>query len=139
MSRRRKARELVLQVLYAWEMTGEALEEVHAKLAERYNLDSDSRDFSVGLLGLVEKNRDEIDRIIQERSENWDLGRVAFLDKNILRIAIAELLYIEEIPRKVSIDEAIELAKKYSTENSGKFVNGILDPIAFSKPKKEKA
>lgn len=163
MSRRRKARELALQALYAWDITEEPMEEVFRKLEDRhaadegqaaptwipagegraaekkhFKLDEASRAFSRKLADLVEKNCGAIDGMIQKYSENWDLGRVACLDKNILRMAIAEMLYIEEIPKKVSIDEAIELAKKYSTENSGKFINGILDPIAFDKPKKEK-
>ncbi|MEW6041903.1 MAG: transcription antitermination factor NusB, partial [Elusimicrobiota bacterium] len=107
------------------------------KAPHYFRLDNNSLNFVRLLIELVRENRTRIDTIIQERSENWEINRVALLDKNILRIAIAEIFFIDDIPEKVSINEAIELAKKYSTENSGKFVNGILDSIAFNKREKK--
>ncbi len=150
MSNRRKSRELALEVLYAWEMSGEDMDDVFEKLSVRNQsdelqpdtdsgiqrrLDRNGLAFTRVLTTLVREHRERIDTVIRERSTNWDLSRVALLDKQILRIAIAEIFYQEDIPPKVSIDEAIELAKKYSTENSGKFVNGILDSIAFQQKK----
>jgi len=78
--------------------------------------------------GVLEK-RPDLDKTIQEHAENWDLNRMAVVDRNILRLAIFEMLYRDDIPPVVSINEAVDVAKKYSTQDSGKFVNGILDKI----------
>lgn len=80
------------------------------------------------VLGVME-HRQEIDRLIEERSENWRLNRMTIIDRNILRIAIFELLYCGDIPPKVTLNEAIDLGKRYGSEESGSFINGILDRI----------
>jgi len=84
-------------------------------------------------------SKEEFDEIIEEKLENWDLKRVAIIDKVILRLAIAEIIHFEDIPPEVSINEAIELAKKYSTEGSGKFINGVLDAIYRNYKQKKKS
>ena len=81
------------------------------------------------LTSTCHKYKSNLDTLITEKLDNWELTRVAVIDKVILRLALAEILYFEEIPPQVSINEAIELAKKYSTDRSGKFINGILDAI----------
>ncbi|MFH1759528.1 MAG: transcription antitermination factor NusB [bacterium] len=133
MSKRRKARETALQVLYAWNIAGESFDEVASKIMTGTHLDEHAMEFTHAIIKIVTDRFESLDLMIKEQLENWDLNRVATLDRNILRIALAEILYFDDIPSKVSIDEAIELAKKYSTENSGKFINGILDAIAFKK------
>ncbi|MCD4665232.1 MAG: transcription antitermination factor NusB, partial [Bacteroidales bacterium] len=89
----------------------------------------DISSFANKLLDLTIKHFNEFDELIKVKALNWDFERIAIMDKLILRLAVCELLYFPEIPPKVSIDEAIEISKKYSTEKSGKFVNGILDSI----------
>ena len=93
------------------------------------------RGFAEELITGVAANRVEIDRRIEEQSKNWSIARISRVDLNILRIGCFELLYCSEIPRNVTINEAIEVAKKFGTEESPAFVNGILDEIAASIPK----
>jgi len=90
---------------------------------------SNDKDFSVRLTNLVIGHRDELDELIKGKVDNWEIERIALIDRILLRMGIAELLYFEDIPPKVSINEVIEMAKEYSTSNSGKFLNGILDAI----------
>jgi N utilization substance protein B len=85
------------------------------------------------------KSRKEIDTLIKKKLQNWDLKRVAIIDKVILRMAIVEIIYFDEIPPEVSINEAIELAKKYSTAGSGKFINGLLDAIYRTQKAKKRS
>ena len=101
------------------------------EIAEFTTLDSQSevKDYAVSIAEYFQKNHEEVDNIIQKYAKNWDLGRLVKMDKDILRIAITELLYIKDAPLKVIVDEAVELAKKYSTEDSSSFVNGILAKV----------
>lgn len=130
MGKRRKARELVLKSLYSWEISGDEPEKIYNDLLSRTNLDPASKLFSIGLFKKVIENRKKIDGMIKENVQHWDFSRIAVIDKNILRMGLCEFLYMDDIPVKVSLDEAIELAKKYSSEDSGSFVNGVLDAIA---------
>jgi N utilization substance protein B len=91
------------------------------------------------LITIYNKSKEEFDTVIKQKLENWDLNRVAIIDKVILRLAITEFFHFEEIPPEVSINEAIELAKKYSTAGSGKFINGILDAIYRNNIKKKRS
>lgn len=129
MRERRKARELVLQCTYANELSGDTIEETTEKLINIAELSDDLKLFTRTLFSTTMRNKDELDAYIKQKSENWEFSRIAILDRLILRIAICEFLYFEDIPSKVSISEAIEIAKKYSTKDSGSFVNGILDAI----------
>ncbi len=130
MGQRRKARELVIKALYCWEIRGSKPEEVYNDLLSGSELDPPSKLFSADLFKKTVQNQKEIDELIRKNVQHWDFSRIAVVDKNILRMGICELLYLDDIPVKVSIDEAIELAKKYSSEDSGSFVNGVLDAIA---------
>jgi transcription antitermination factor NusB len=130
MGKRRKARELVLQTLYAFEISGEPIEAVLANVLNRQNPPHDVAEFTILLATSTVQHRREIDKLIAEKVKRWELSRIAMVDRNILRLAICELLHFPDIPQKVSINEAIELAKTYSTKESGRFVNGILDSVA---------
>jgi N utilization substance protein B len=130
MGRRRKARELVLQALYAFEISGEGMESVLGDVFERQKPPADIVEFTTALATKTVEHLAEIDEIIVQKVQRWELSRIALVDKNLLRLAICELLYFPDIPQKVSINEAIELAKIYSTAESGRFVNGILDSVA---------
>jgi N utilization substance protein B len=129
LSARRKARELVLKSLYAFESTGGKPEEIMASILQDSDLGERHRKFAADLFTIVLDNQKQIDSEIVGHAEHWDISRLALVDKNIMRIAICELLYIPDIPSRVSINEAIEMAKKYSTLESSSFVNGILNAI----------
>ena len=126
--KRTRSRELALQFLYQWDQCGEEGNELASFLAK------DSGEFAVqqfarDLIRGVIDNAPAVDAKIVEVAENWDIRRMAVVDRNVLRIATHELLFMPDIPPKVSINEAIDLAKKFSTAESGSFVNGILDKI----------
>lgn len=138
--RRTRARELALQFLYAYEMRGEeALTELdafvdhHTKTGEHAGEEipakdrSEIADYARALIHGVHDHQQELNRWIEYIARNWRLDRMAYLDRNILRVALYELLHQSEIPFKVVINEAIDIAKRYSTAQSGSFVNGILD------------
>ena len=129
MRKRTQARELALQLMYQLDLRGdEILDEVNAALAPGAG-DPEMLDFARELVHGCRDKRAEIDRQIEEVAKNWQLKRMAAIDRNILRLATYELLYREDIPPLVTINEAIDIAKKFSTKNSGPFVNGILDNI----------
>lgn len=129
MRKRTRARQFALEVLYQVDLCGsEVFEESLADMVARAG-DSEVSDFASSLVRGTLQTRDELDRIIKEVAQNWDLSRMATIDRNILRLGTYELLHREDIPPKVSINEAIELGKRYSTAESGTFVNGILDHI----------
>ncbi|TET46938.1 transcription antitermination factor NusB [candidate division TA06 bacterium] len=134
MGKRRRAREFALEVLYRIEIAEDELEFVLSNHFASKSVDDETRAFAESLVKQVMNHLGDIDKLISDTAKNWDLVRIAIIDKNILRFAIAELLYFPDIPMKVTIDEAIEVAKKYSTPDSGRFVNGILDKIAKSHP-----
>lgn len=133
---RRFIRVKVLHVLYAHEVAKDPLNKVKKDLLSKIE-DNEKLGFANDLIDIVFKNKDELDRIIQPKIENWEYERVALVDKLILRIALAEILYFPEIPPKVSINEAIEIAKEYSSYNSGSFINGILDSILIELKQKQ--
>lgn len=135
MGNRRKARELVLEALYRVETTKDDPAEVLKDIFLRKNYNQEVKEYSFQLLKTTTEKLGEIDSLIAEYVENWDLSRMAMLDKNILRFAICELLHMEGVPVKVTLNEAIEIAKKYSTQDSGRFINGVIDRIAKEKRK----
>ena len=136
MGKRRKARELVLKSLYSYEITNTEPKIIMSDLLSKSTLDPPSRLFASQLFQKVLENIKSIDNMIRECVKNWDINRLAIIDKNVIRMGISELLFFSDIPQKVSIDEAIELAKKYGSEDSGSFVNGVLDHIAKNLDKK---
>lgn len=127
-SNRRIAREKVLQVLYAYKITGENLDILLNSITGDLKNDID-RNFARDLVHKVLANSKFLEGKIGERVANWEMDRIALIDRLLLQMGITEIFYFPDIPPKVSINEAIEIAKDYSTSNSGKFINGILDAI----------
>lgn len=140
MGARRKARELALQILYAYEINKDLLSVIIQNFfdGDIYK-EKDFTTFSETLVKVTIEKLPEINKILQDVITNWSINRLAIVDKNVLRLATAELLFMEEIPPKVTINEYIEIAKKFGDGDSPAFVNGILDKVVhFSKAKSEK-
>ncbi|MCK9431752.1 MAG: transcription antitermination factor NusB [Candidatus Omnitrophica bacterium] len=138
MRKRSKAREYVLQMLYQADITHNKWEEVLENFSlgeERHDFSGEMKEFSAQLFEGVVLNLEEIDRKISRYAANWQLERMAFVDRNIMRLGCFELLFRQDIPPKVAINEAVELAKKYSGQEAGKFVNAILDQVKIEKEK----
>jgi N utilization substance protein B len=130
MKNRRKSRELALQTLYAWELgADENSRRLLHTIAENNGFSTDVRDYADILVGKSIAAIEEIDLLLQRHAKNWSLKRMAAIDRNMLRIAVAELRFCPDVPFRVIIDEAVEIAKIYGTDDSGKFVNGIIDAI----------
>ena len=131
MSKRRLARENCLQSLYVTDIGAYGSDSVLASF-QMTDFAADEKTFAFykELFSATVSNLEKIDSIIRSTSTNWDLTRMSSTDRSILRMAVCEMMVLADAPAPVVIDEAIELAKKYSTENSGKFVNGVLDSVA---------
>jgi transcription antitermination protein NusB len=128
---RRQGREFTMQVLYASEVGGGTLEQAADTLGRgEPAVSSEAKRYGLQLARSVRMRGGEIDRLIRTVSEHWDVSRLAVVDRIILRMAVAELITESDVPSKVCINEAVEIAKKFSTENSSRFVNGILDAIS---------
>ncbi len=125
---RREIRVKIMQVLYAYEMTGEPIEKVKGDILTNIS-ENDTKVFADDMLKFIVENDEMIEGIIKDKVQHWEIERMAFIDRIILKIGITELLHFAEIPPKVTINEAIDIAKEYCTLNSGKFVNGILDAV----------
>jgi len=137
MRKRTKARECALKILYAIEITKEGPKEcADIFWNNEESVEGQVRTFCDSLVFGVIGNKEVIDTLISEYATNWQLKRMAVIDKNILRAAVYELLFTTDIPPKVAINEAIEMAKKYGDKDSGKFVNGILDKINKTEKKR---
>jgi len=134
---RRLIRIKVMQILYAQSMNGDPIDEVM-----KYQLadveDKENKKFAEDLIYYILDNIKMIEEIVDKKVENWEAERMAYIDKVILKIGVAELLNFPEIPPKVTINEAIEIAKDYSSKSSGKFVNGVLDAILEDLKKEDK-
>lgn len=131
MRKRTFSRENALKILYAIDITKEPADEAAAKFWESNTEVSDTvKDFAEVIVHGVEENKEKINEMISECADNWKIERMAAIDRNIMRIATYELLFTEEVPPKVAINEAIEMAKKFGDKDSSKFVNGILDKIS---------
>ncbi|MDD5115495.1 MAG: transcription antitermination factor NusB [Candidatus Omnitrophica bacterium] len=138
MRKRTKAREYVLQMLYQADITRGSWQDILRNFwesGEQAQASLELKDFSAQLLGGVVEHIEEIDKKISRYASNWQLDRMAFVDRNIMRLGCFELIFRGDIPPKVAINEAVELAKKYSGSESGKFVNAILDQIKIEKGK----
>ncbi|HQR44727.1 MAG TPA: transcription antitermination factor NusB [Thermoanaerobaculia bacterium] len=127
--RRRKARELALQLLYQNDLAATPPEEMFRQTEEYLLARPDVQEYAARLVTGTLERRDELDEKLSERSEHWRLGRMPAVDRNLLRLALYELLFEPETPAAVVINEAVEIAKKFSTPSSGSFVNGVLDGI----------
>lgn len=133
MRKRTLAREYALQILYQLEFNPRTITETLTSFWHEFpDVEEEIRNFTERLVQGTERNKKEIDEVIIRAVQNWEMSRIAVLDRNILRFAAYELLYMDDIPPKVTINEAVNLAKKFSQEESGKFVNGILDRITHS-------
>jgi transcription antitermination factor NusB len=138
MRRRTKAREFALQVLYQMDVTGDAAEVAIENFWQAHseeNIEEAVKSFMAELVKGVAQNLEAINQKISQYATNWELRRMAVVDRNILRLGSYELMLRDDIPPKVSINEAVELAKKYSGQEAAKFVNGILDKIKSEKEK----
>ena len=131
-------RELALKALYRIDICGGASSDDLAALFETAATDTQIRVFANALIDGVRKEERELDKQIADALEHWSVKRLSRIDHNILRIAVFELLHMPDVPARVTIDEAIELAKTYGDEGSGRFVNGVLDHIAEVNKLKEK-
>jgi N utilization substance protein B len=129
MLERRKARHQALHILYQREITEEAVSRILGDGTWSID-DGEPSEFCRQLLLGVESHQVSIDALIEKTSEHWVLSRMPLVDRNILRLAVFELLYLEDVPDSVSINEAVEMAKVYGGEDSSKFVNGILGRLA---------
>ncbi|MBT1071175.1 transcription antitermination factor NusB [Pelotalea chapellei] len=130
MGLRREARELALQILYAIDTNPSAtLRETLQNFREGQEVATRVRDFAEGLVLGVQEKRKDIDAAIKARSKNWTLARMPRVDLNVMRVAVYELMYRTDIPKKVTINEAIEIVRRYGDKDSPAFVNGILDEI----------
>ncbi|HUP87781.1 MAG TPA: transcription antitermination factor NusB [Longimicrobiales bacterium] len=134
MRARSRARGWALQILYAWESRGDetTANAVLNDFEQERQIAEESREYIRSLVGLVANNRDNIDRELEHSLTNWRLDRLSVIDRNILRLAAAELLYEDDVPAPVAIQEAIMLAEKYGTNESPRFVNGVLDALRKS-------
>jgi len=133
--KRTRARELALQALYQLDLRGDEVLPDVARLLNEGTAEPDVRLFARQLVDGCRAHRAELDAAIAAAAENWVLGRMAALDRNVLRLGTFELLFLPDMPPKVSINEAVSLAKLYATAQSGAFVNGVLDRILREHPK----
>jgi N utilization substance protein B len=134
---RRRSRELAMQALFYMDMSKNDSQEMVKLFRDNFAHSKNALPFFLKLVNGVIDNRSEIDYIIERFSSNWKIGRMSCVDRNIIRLAVYELHFCKDIPSKVSINEAIDIGKKFGTEESGAFINGILDTIRIAMEKKE--
>ncbi len=129
MGNRRFSRELVIQFLYLTEMNDGEISNQLKSFWENNSCQEDVQSFTEDILNDIFDHKKEIDARLEKYSDNWTLSRMAVIDRNLLRMAASELMYSKTVPRKVAIDEAVEIAKKYGSADSPNFINGVLDRI----------
>ncbi len=137
MRKRTQARELVLQILYRQDLNPEDGGNLLPSFWETNPIPPEVHEYAQRIVQGTLLHLAEIDSLLSKYAEHWGLHRMAVVDRNILRFATYELLYVEDVPLKVVINEAVNIAKKFSQEESGKFVNGILDKIAHAEPRRK--
>jgi N utilization substance protein B len=123
-------RETAFKILYQVDVTGKGIEDALTTLAGNRDLDAEAQRFAQELLETVGANRVRLDEVLAGAADHWDVDRIGVVDRSILRLGAAEILFWDWSPDRVTIDEYVEIAKKYSTEQSGGFVNAILDRIS---------
>ena len=127
---KRQARIITLQAVYANELNGSKLDDTCNFMMDQANLPSNNViNYGKQLSNLVFEHMVYADKLIKDRSKNWDFERITIIDKLILRMALVEMMHLDEVPPKVSISEGVEIAKQFSTEDSSSFINGILDSV----------
>ena len=130
MGTRRKSRELCLQMLFQWDMGKQSPEHVQQTFwAERGEVDEETRGFADDLFRLAVERQAQIDELIQKHAQHWRVERMAAVDRNVLRAGVAEFLGYQKTPRPVIINEALEIARKFSAPESVQFINGVLDSV----------
>ena len=129
MGSRRKSRELALQALFYMDIRKDISEEALEHFCRNFKPSQKMKPFFIELVNGVSQNLSQIDHLIEKFSKNWKITRMSCVDRNIIRIAIFEMLFCKDIPAKVSINEAIDIGKKFGTDESGSFINGIIDSI----------
>lgn len=129
MGARRKARELALQMLFQHDMSGNAPDMILSTFEDLQKSKANTKEFAIKIFRGTVDHLAEIDDMIQAQAENWRLSRMAVVDRNIIRMSVYEFLHENDTPKLVIIDEAIEIAKKFGTQKSSQFINGILDGI----------
>jgi N utilization substance protein B len=129
MGTRRKAREYALQMLFQWDITRDSIDQIGATFWENTDEPPEVADFARALVSGTVEHVEKIDALIQRHAEHWRLDRMAVVDRNLLRLAVQEFLYDVETPKTVVINEAIEIARRFSSQESPQFINGILDSI----------
>ena len=137
MRKRTQAREFALQILFQQDLNPEPAEELLKVFWETNPSPPEVQEYVEKIVRGTLSHLVEIDGVLSKYAEHWELPRMAVVDRNILRLSTYELLYLEEIPPKVAINEAVNIAKKFSQEESGKFVNGILDKISHTEPRRK--
>ena len=137
MRKRTQAREFALQILYHRDLNPEPVESLLPSFWEATPTLPEVREYTERLVQGTLFHLDEIDGVLAKYAEHWELHRMAVVDRNIMRFGAYELLYVEDVPPKVVINEAVNIAKKFSQEDSGKFVNGILDKINHSEARRK--
>jgi len=137
MGNRRKSRELAMQALFYMDMSQDDSNEMLERFCDNFSPPEKMVPFFLKLVKGVIQGKGEIDSILERFSDNWKLSRMSCVDRNTMRIAVYELLYCHDIPYKVSINEAIDMGKKFGTKESGAFINGILDSIRIALEKEE--
>jgi N utilization substance protein B len=138
MGRRRKARELALQALYQMDFYGDKDHPSLKIFWAEQKVSEATKGFAEKLVEGVMRRQKEIDNLLEKHSEHWKINRMSRIDRNILRIAVLEFLEMDDIPCKVTIDEAIEMGKRFGTSESGAFINGILDQVLKSLMREQK-
>ena len=130
MGQRRRSREIILKLLYQKELNEQNPEDMLEQFWHEKEENEEVKIFVASIFCGVNESKDELDTWIMKYSKNWDLNRLSIIDKCILRLSVYELLHRKDIPPKVSINEAIDISKKYSNADAGKFINGILDKVS---------
>jgi len=129
---RSRARGWALQGLYAWESRGGVQEDAVRLLSDLFStlrVSPTNRPYAEILVRLVANNLPRIDRMIEESLTNWRMNRLSVIDRNVLRLGVAEMMFVDDVPARMTIREAVKLAEKYGTEESPRFVNGVLDAV----------
>ncbi len=129
MTQRRLARESAVEVLYRLDLVADEPEAVIQEICARKNPSEEAESYMRRIVQTVERHQDEIDRVLKTHLKRWRLERLTFIDRAILRMGCAEILFFDDVPPKVAINEAVEIAKKFGDDNAGKFVNGVLDGV----------
>jgi N utilization substance protein B len=130
MGARTRGREAALQILFAVDLAGGSYEEAERLHWAQLAASVEGRDFAEAVVAQIAAHAEEINDVIRKVSEHWRLERMPRVDRNILRLGVCELMYMPDVPRRVTLNEAVELAKRYGAEGSAGFVNGVLDRVA---------